>query len=79
MNKRKAAIYAWRNSISKYSKPFVSVWARKLTTKERTMLNDNPNAMFMQRMRDACQQDEYDEEAEHDLDAHYGIDGWGEF
>jgi len=30
-------------------------------------------------LRDACQQDEYDEEAEHDLDAHYGIDGWGEF
>ena len=30
-------------------------------------------------LRDACQQDEYDEEAEHDLDAHYGVDGWGEF
>lgn len=29
-------------------------------------------------LHDLCQQDEYDEEYEHDLDVYYNIDGWGD-
>jgi len=49
MNKRKAAIYAWRNGISKQNHPFKAVWGRKLTTKERAMMQMNPWDIFKPR------------------------------
>jgi hypothetical protein len=42
----KKRLAQYRNNISKQTKPFVAQWGRKLTTKERDMLEADPWQMF---------------------------------